>query len=70
MIEAATEAGPSPSRFQGQQLVCQDQEFTEVAEDFGLPVEEYLELAAALRQLGAMRGKDEVIPSIHSIERI
>ena len=70
-IEAATEAEAIAKLFQGRaESVCQSQEFIEVAEDFGLPVDEYWELSAALQQLGLMRGKDEVIPSIRSIEEI
>ncbi len=42
----------------------------EVAKDYGLPADEYRELADALRDLGRMRGKDELIPSIRSIEQV
>ena len=44
-------------------------EYIEVAEDVGLPVEEYRELADELRKLGESIGED-VIPSIRAIERI
>ena len=70
-VEAATEAEAIAKLFQGEaEPVCQSQDFIEVAEDFGLPVDEHRELAAALRKLGAMRGKDEIIPSIRSIEKV
>ena len=44
-------------------------EYIEVAEDVGLPVEEYRELADELRRLGESVGED-CIPSIRAIERI
>jgi len=44
-------------------------EYVEVAEDIGLPVDEYRELAEELRALGVSVGHD-VIPSIRSIEEI
>ena len=44
-------------------------EYMETAEDTGLPVDEYRELANALRTLGVSVG-DDVIPSIRSIEEI
>lgn len=70
-VEAASEAEAIAKLFQGEaESVCQSQEFIEVAEDLGLPVDEYWELAAALQQLGVMRGNDEVIPSIRSIEEV
>jgi len=43
-------------------------EYVEVADDFGLPGEEYRELADALRGLGIQ--VDEVIPSIRSVEEV
>ena len=45
------------------------QEYIEVAEDFGLPVDEYRDLADELRALGVAIG-DDVIPSIRTIEEI
>jgi hypothetical protein len=44
-------------------------DYIEVAEDFGLPTDEYTELAEALRKLGVSVG-DTVIPSIRSIEEV
>ena len=70
-VEAANEAEAIAKLFQGEsEPVCQGQEFVEVADDFGLPVDEYRELADALRNLGVMRGKDEIIPSIRGIEEV
>jgi hypothetical protein len=70
-VEAATAAEAVAKLFAGEaDAVDNGQEFIEVAEDFGLPAEEYYDVADALRQLGVMRGKDEVIPSIRSIEKV
>lgn len=70
-VEAATEAEAIAKLFQGAaEPVGQSQEFVEVAEDFGLPADEYPELARALGKLGLMRGKDEVIPSIRAIDQV
>ncbi len=44
-------------------------EYIEVAEDLGLPVDEYRDLANELRALDVTVGQD-VIPSIRSIEQI
>ena len=44
-------------------------EFVEVADDFGLPVDENRELADELEKLGVSIGED-VIPSIRSIDQI
>ena len=41
-------------------------EYIEVAEDFGMPAEEYRDLTEALRDLGV--SVDVVIPSIRSVE--
>jgi hypothetical protein len=43
-------------------------DFIEVAEDYGLPTDEYRELADELRGLSVRVG--EVIPSIRSIEEV
>jgi hypothetical protein len=43
-------------------------EFIEIANDFGLPAEEYRELTRALWKLGI--SVDEVIPSIRDISRV
>ena len=69
-VEAATEAEAIAKLFQGEgEPVCQGLEYIEVAEDFGLPTDEYPELVAALRKLGVSVG-DTVIPSIRSIEEV
>lgn len=44
-------------------------EYIEVAEDFGLPTDEYMDLADELRALGVPVG-EAVIPSIRSVERV
>ena len=70
-VEAASEAEAIARLFAGEaETVEQSQDFIEVADDYGLPVDEHQGLAAALRALGLMRDKDEVIPSIRSIEMI
>ena len=43
--------------------------FVEIAEDCGLPVEPYPDLAEALRQCGAIR-QEEIIPSIRDVTQI
>jgi hypothetical protein len=43
-------------------------EFIEVAEDLGLPADEYRDLANELRALSV--SVDDVIPSIRSIEKV
>ena len=69
-VEAASEAEAIAKLFEGEaEPVEQSQEYIEVAEDFGLPVDKHRELADALRALGVSVG-DTVIPSIRSIERI
>jgi hypothetical protein len=68
-VEAASEAEAIRKLFDGEaEPVEQSQDFIEVAEDFGMPAEEYRELADALRNLGIP--VDAVIPSIRSIEKI
>jgi hypothetical protein len=49
--------------------VGESQEYVEVAEDFGLPVDECRELASELEALEISVGK-HVIPSIRSVEEI
>ena len=69
-VEAATEAEAIAKLFDGEgEAVCNSLEYIEVAEDFGLPADEYPELADALRELGVSVG-DAVIPSIRSIEKV
>ena len=43
-------------------------EYAEVAEDYGLPADEYPEIVDALREDGY--GIDDIIPSIRSVEEI
>jgi hypothetical protein len=69
-VKAATEAEAIAKLFDGEgEAVCDSLEYIEVAEDFGLPADEYPELADALRELGVSVG-DAVIPSIRSIEKV
>lgn len=49
--------------------VEQSQEFLEVADDYGLPADEFPELAQELEKHGVTRIAD-VIPSIRSIRRL
>ena len=66
-VEAANEAEAIAKLFQGEgEAVCDSLEYIEVAEDFGLPVDEHLDLAEALQKLGVTVG-EAVIPSIRSI---
>ena len=69
-VEADSEAEAVKRLFDGKaSAVDGGLEYIEVAEDVGLPVEEYRELADELRRLGESVGED-VIPSIRVIERI
>ena len=69
-VEAATEAEAIRLLLDGEaEPVEQSQDFIEVAEDFGLPTDEYRELADELRALGVPVG-EAVIPSIRSIVRV
>ena len=69
-VEADDEAEAVKRLFDGEASAVDDGlEYIEVAEDVGLPVEEYRELADELRKLGESIGED-VISSIRAIERI
>jgi hypothetical protein len=69
-VEAANEAEAIRRLFDGEaEPVEQSQDYIEVAEDFGLPVDEYRELADELRALGVAVG-EAVIPSIRNIEQV
>lgn len=69
-VDAKTEAEAIMKLLDGEaEAVDNSQEYIEVAEDFGLPVDEYRDLADELRALGVPVGND-VIPSIRSIEEI
>jgi hypothetical protein len=68
-VEAATEAEAIGKVFQGEgEAVDNSLEYIEVAEDFGLPADEYPDLARALRKQNIW--VDAVIPSIRSIEKV
>ena len=68
-IDAASEAEAIAGLFAGEaEPVEQSQDFIEVAEDFGLSVDEHRELAERLRDRGIP--VDEVIPSVRSIVQI
>lgn len=69
-VHAANEAEAIRMLFDGEgEVVGPGAEYVEVAEDFGLPVEEYRKLAEKLESLGVSVGRD-IIPSIRSIRRI
>jgi len=69
-VEAASEAEAIKRLFDGEaEPVEQSQDYIEVADDFGLPTDEYRELADELRALGVPVG-EAVIPSIRNIERV
>lgn len=66
-IEASNEAEAIVKLLDGEaDPVEQSQDFIEVADDYGLPADEYRGLADALRDSGVP--VDVVIPSIRSIE--
>ena len=69
-VKASSEAEAIAKLFHGEaEPVEQSQDMIEVADDYGLPAEEYRELVQALRKLG-ITGIREVIPSIRSIEKV
>lgn len=69
-IEAANEAEAVVKLLDGEaEPVDNSLEFIEVADDFGLPADEYAELANQLNELGVPVG-EHVIPSIRSIVEI
>lgn len=69
-VEAANEAEAIAKLLDGEAAsVDNSQSFIEVAEDFGLPVDEYRDLAKQLVKLGVPVG-EHVIPSIRSIEEV
>ena len=68
-VKAASKAEAIAKLFDGEgELVGDSLEYVEVAEDFGLPADEYPDLAKALRQQNIW--VDAVIPSICSIEKV
>lgn len=69
-VKAQSEAEAIAKLFRGQaEAVDNSQALIEVAEDCGLPADEYPELVEALRKLG-VTGIREVIPSICGIEEV
>lgn len=68
-VEAANEAEAIAKVFNGTAMpVDNGLEYIEVAEEFGMPAEEYREPTEALRDLGI--SVDVVIPSIRSVEEV
>jgi hypothetical protein len=68
-VEADNEADAIVTLLDGLALPVDDSlEYIEVADDFGLPAEEYRDLADALREHGVP--VDAVIPSIRSIQEV
>ena len=69
-VEAKSEAEAIVKLLDGEaEVVDNSQEYIEVAEDFGLPVDEHRDLADELRDLGVPVG-EQVISSIRSIQEI
>jgi hypothetical protein len=69
-VEATSEAEAIAKLFAGEsESVDNSLEFIEVADDYGLPVDEFPELAEALHEQGIRVGED-IIPSIRSIEAV
>jgi hypothetical protein len=69
-VEAADESEAIAKLLDGEaDAVDNGLEYIEVAEDVGLPVDEFRELAKKLESLGVPVG-EQVIPSIRSIEEI
>ena len=69
-VEATSEAEAIAKLFDGEgEPVDNSLEYIEVAEDYGLPVDEFPELAEALHKQG-VRVDDAIIESIRSIEEV
>ena len=69
-VEADSEAEAIAKLFAGEgDAVDNSLEFVEVADDYGLPVDEFQELADGLNGLGVRIGED-IIPSIRSIQAV
>jgi hypothetical protein len=69
-VEANSEGEAVAKLFAGGgEAVDQSQEMIEVVDDYGLPTDEFSELAEELRKLG-VSGIDDVIPSIRSITEV
>ncbi len=70
LVDADDEAQAIAKLFDGKaELVEGSQELIDVADDYGLPVDEFPELAKALQRRGVAVDED-TIPSIRSIEKI
>jgi len=68
-VEASSEAEAIAKLLDGEaEPVDNSHEYVEIAEDCGLPVDEHVELADELRELGVPIY--EIIPSIRTIEQI
>jgi len=66
-VQANSEDEALAKLFAGEgEPVDQSQEFIEVADDYGLPADEFPELVWQLTKLGVVVG--DVIPSIRSVE--
>lgn len=69
-VKAASEAKAVAKLLNGKAEAVDDGlEFVEVADDFGLPVDEHRQLAKELHALGVSVG-EHIIPSIRSIEEV
>ena len=69
-VQADSEAEAIAKLFAGEgEAVDNSLEYIEVADDYGLPVEEFPELAEALQYQGVRVGED-IIASIRSIEKV
>lgn len=66
-VEAASEADAIAKLFVGEaEVIDNSMQFIELAEELGMPVEEYAALAEELTKLGVEVG-DVVIPSIRAV---
>ena len=68
-IEANSEGEALGKLYEGEgELVEDSMEFIEVADDYGLPADEFPDLVRALAKLGVTTG--DVIPSVRSIDEV
>ena len=69
-VEAKDEAEAIAGLLNGEaDLIDNTLEYIEVADDYGIPVDQNQELAKQLRNLGIPVG-DDIIPSIRTISRV
>ncbi len=69
-VEADSQAEAVVKLFDGEaEPVEQSQEFIEVADNYGMPGEDFPKLAAALKDRG-MHVDEDIIPSIRSIAKV